>query len=148
MVIFLLPLQELKFFDKKTEAIYSNRKENINGSIVDKLNLKEVIMALLETLAFVLGIIYGYVSPGKENRSTLLWKGLIGGILLAIILVGVGLFVGGTTITIMTLSGVAVFIEVLLLTILFIIGTWIGDWIEGRSRTKGRVTKVSTERHI
>jgi len=97
-------------------------------------------MALIETLTFVLGIIYGYVSPGRENRSALLWKGLIIGVVLAIILVAVGLFVGGT---IMTLSGMAMFIEVVILTVLFIIGTWIGDWIEGRSRTKSRVTKVS-----
>ena len=97
-------------------------------------------MALLETLTFVLGIIYGYVSPGRENRSALLWKGLIVGIVLAIILAGLGLFVGGT---IMALSGMAVFIELVILTVLFIIGTWIGDWIEGRSRTRSRVTKVS-----
>ena len=95
-------------------------------------------MALLETLTFVIGIIYGYVSPGRENRGALLRKGLIIGIVLAIILVVLGLFVGGT---IMTLSGVAVFIEVVILTVLFIIGTWIGDWLEGRSRS--RVVKVS-----
>ena len=89
-------------------------------------------MALLETLTFVLGIIYGYVSPGRENRSALLWKGLIIGIVLAIILVVLGFFVGGA---IMTLSGVAIFVEVVILTVLFIIGTWIGDWLEGRSRS-------------
>ncbi|VVB50785.1 Uncharacterised protein [uncultured archaeon] len=97
-------------------------------------------MALIETLTFVLGIIYGYVSPGRENRGALLRKGLIVGIVLAIILAGLGLFVGGT---IMALSGMAVFIEVVILTVLFIIGTWIGDWLEGRSKIKSRVTKVS-----
>ena len=97
-------------------------------------------MALIETLTFVLGIIYGYVSPGRENRGALLRKGLIIGVVLAIILVAVGLFVGGT---IMALSGMAVFIEVVILTVLFIIGTWIGDWLEGRSKIKSRVTKVS-----
>ncbi|VVB90481.1 Uncharacterised protein [uncultured archaeon] len=95
-------------------------------------------MALLETLTFVLGIIYGYVSPGRENRGALLRKGLIIGIVLAIILVVLGLFVGGA---IMVLSGVAIFVEVVILTVLFIIGTWIGDWLEGRS--KSRVVKVS-----
>lgn len=95
-------------------------------------------MVLLETITFVLGIIYGYMSLGRENRSALLRKGLIIGIVLAIILVGVGLLMGGT---ILLLSGVAVFIEVVILTVLFIIGTWIGDWIEGRSRS--RVVKVS-----
>jgi hypothetical protein len=97
-------------------------------------------MALLETLTFVLGIIYGYVSPGKENRSALLQKGLMIGIVLAVIFVILGLFVGGA---IMVLSGVAIFVEVVILTVLFIIGTWIGDWLEGRSKSKSRVTKAS-----
>ncbi len=95
-------------------------------------------MALLETLTFVLGIIYGYVSPGRENRSALLKKGLMIGIVLAIILVVLGSFMGGA---IMVLSGVAIFVEVVILTVLFIIGTWIGDWLEGRSRST--VVKVS-----
>ena len=95
-------------------------------------------MALLETLIFVLGIIYGYVSPGRENRGALLRKGLIIGIVLAIIFAILGLFVGGA---VMVLSGIAVFIEIVILTVLFIIGTWIGDWLEGRSRH--RVVKVS-----
>ena len=42
-------------------------------------------MALLETLTLVLGIIYGYVSPGRENRGELLRKGLMIGIVLAVI---------------------------------------------------------------
>lgn len=92
-------------------------------------------MALIETLAFVLGIIYGYISPGKENRSALFWKGSIIGIVLAIIFVILG-FAGYVGSTIMALSGVFMFIEVVILTLLFIIGTWIGDWIEGRSKTR------------
>lgn len=98
-------------------------------------------MVLLETLTFVLGIIYGYVSPGKENRNALLRKGLIIGIVLAIILVALGLFAGFAGITIMTLTGVLVFVEVVILTVLFIAGTWIGDWLEGKSKSK--VAKVS-----
>lgn len=98
-------------------------------------------MALIETLAFVLGLIYGYVSPGKEDRGGLLRKGLIIGIVLAIIFVVLGLFTSFVGSTIMTLSGVYMFIEVVILTVLFIIGTWIGDWLEGKS--KSRVAKVS-----
>ncbi len=113
----------------------------IIGSTVDKLSPKEGTMALLETLTFALGIIYGYVSPGRENRGALIRKGLIIGIVLAIILVVVGLFMGFVGGTIMVLSGVFVFIEVVILTVLFIIGTWIGDWLEGK--IKSRMTKVS-----
>ncbi len=90
-------------------------------------------MALLEILTFVLGIIYGYISPGKENRGALLRNGLIIGIVLAIILAILGTFVGGA---IMALAGVAIFVEVVILTVLFIIGTLIGDWLEGRSKSR------------
>jgi hypothetical protein len=100
-------------------------------------------MALLETLTFVLGIIYGYVSPGRENRGALLWKGLMIGVVLAIILVVLGLFLGFVGSTIMALSGVFVFIEVVILTVLFIIGTWIGDWLEGKSKSRVAKAKVS-----
>ena len=95
-------------------------------------------MALIETLTFVLGIIYGYTSPGRENRGALLRKGLMIGIVLAIILAVLGSFMGGA---IMVLGGMAIFVEVVILTVLFIIGTWIGDWLEGRS--KSNVVKVS-----
>lgn len=95
-------------------------------------------MALLETLTFVLGLIYGYVSPGREDRGGLIKKGLMIGIVLAIILTVLGTFVGGA---IMVLGGLAIFVEVVILTVLFIIGTWIGDWLEGRS--KSTVTKIS-----
>ena len=95
-------------------------------------------MALLETLTFVLGLIYGYVSPGREDRGALIKRGLMIGIVLGIILTILGTFVGGA---IMVLGGVAIFIEVVILTVLFIIGTWIGDWLEGRS--KSTVAKTS-----
>lgn len=109
---------------------------------IDKLEREKENMVLLETLTFVIGIIYGYVSPGRENRSALLRKGLIIGIVLGIILVILGSFVGGTILTLSAAAvGVATFIEVVILTVLFIIGTWIGDWLEGRSRS--RVVKVS-----
>ncbi len=98
-------------------------------------------MALLEILTFVLGIIYGYVSPGRENRGALFRKGLMIGIVLAIILVVLGLFMGFVGATIMSLIGVFLFVEIVILTVLFIIGTWIGDWLEGKS--KSRVAKVS-----
>ena len=95
-------------------------------------------MALIETLTFVLGIIYGYTSPGRENRGALLRKGLIIGIVLGLILTVLGTFVGGA---VMVLGGAAIFIEVVILTVLFIIGTWIGDWLEGRS--KSTTSKIS-----
>jgi hypothetical protein len=128
----------------RAKAIYCNRKNVIYGSTVNKLSLKGgENMALLETLTVVLGIIYGYASPGKENRGALLRKGLIIGIVLAIILVVLGSFVGGALMVFSVVSGVVIFVEVVILTVLFIIGTWVGDWLEGRIKNRSTAAKVS-----
>ena len=50
---------------------------------------------LLEILAFIIGLIYGYVKPGKEKRWELFKKGIIYGIILGIIFGFIGLFIGG-----------------------------------------------------
>ncbi len=100
-------------------------------------------MVVFEILSFILGIIYGYASPGREDRSMLLRNGLLIGIILGIILVVLGLLVspGLLVLGAVTYSAVMIVLEVVILTVLFIIGTWIGDWFEERSRS--RVAKVS-----
>ena len=41
----------------------------------------------LEILIIIIGIIYGYMKPGKEDRSALLKKGVLIGIILGAIMV-------------------------------------------------------------
>ncbi len=88
----------------------------------------------LSILMIIIGIIYGYMKPGKEDRSALLKKGVVIGIILGAIMVVLGLSVGGRGYLLLgSLSGavgVFVFIEVIILTILFILGTYIGDMLE------------------
>jgi hypothetical protein len=100
-------------------------------------------MVVFEILSFIMGIIYGYASPGKENLGALLRSGLLIGIGLGIIFVVLGLLwsPGLLVLGIYTVSAAIIFLEILILTVLFIIGTWIGDWFEGRSKSK--VVKVS-----
>ncbi len=95
-------------------------------------------MVVFEILTFILGIIYGYTGAGKEDLGMLLRNGLLIGIVLGIILVVVGLFVSPGLLILGAYTAYAVwlFIEVVILTVLFIIGTWIGDWLEGRSRSR------------
>jgi hypothetical protein len=95
-------------------------------------------MVVFEILTFILGIIYGYTGPSKEELGTLLRNGLLIGIGLGIIFVVVGLLVspGLLVLGAWTVSAVMIFLEVVILTVLFIIGAWIGDWFEGRSRSK------------
>ena len=85
---------------------------------------------ILEILIIIIGIIYGYMKPGKEDRSALLKKGAIIGIILGAIMVVLGLIGGGGILLLGGLAGAAVFIEVIILAVLFIIGTYIGDMLE------------------
>jgi uncharacterized membrane protein len=84
----------------------------------------------LEILIIIIGIIYGYMKPGKEDRSALLKKGVVIGIILGAIMVVLGLIGGGGILLLGSLAGAIVFIEVIILAVLFIIGTYIGDILE------------------
>lgn len=84
----------------------------------------------LQILIIIIGIIYGYMKPGKEDRSALLKRGVVIGIILGAIMVGLGLLWGGAILLLGSLAGVYLFIEVVILAVLFIIGTYIGDMLE------------------
>ncbi len=94
-------------------------------------------MVVFEILSFIIGIIYGYASTGKENLGSLLRSGLLIGIGLGIIFVVLGLLwsPGLLVLGIYTVSAAIIVLEIVILTVLFIIGTWIGDWLESRSKT-------------
>ncbi len=83
-----------------------------------------------EILVIIIGIIYGYMKPGKEDRSALLKKGVVIGIILGAILVVLGFFGGKAILLLGTLAGALLFIEVIILAVLFIVGTYIGDMLE------------------
>jgi hypothetical protein len=94
-------------------------------------------MVLFEILIIVIGILYGYLNPGKEDRMALFKKGLLIGVILALVLVGLGGLLGrGFLLLLGGVVGIVVFIEVLILTVLFILGTFIGDWLEEKSKGK------------
>ncbi len=86
----------------------------------------------LPLIFFILGVIYGLVHPGREDRLCMLKKsigigfllGLIFGVLIAIFLPGIlSLFAVGISIIAFTML-------VLMIAIPFIIGTIFGDLIE------------------
>jgi len=83
---------------------------------------------IFEILAFVIGVVYGYVKLGKEKRWELFKKGIVYGIILGIIFGLIGFFFGG--LFLFAVSAIGIFIEVIFLVIIFIIGTFIGDILE------------------
>lgn len=82
----------------------------------------------LDALAFIAGVIYGYMKPGKEAKGALLKKGLKIGLLFGILLAVLNLLVGGILRFGATVIGSVVAIG--FLTFMFVAGTIIGDWLE------------------
>jgi len=91
-------------------------------------------MVLLEALTIAIGAVYGYMKPGKENRTELLKKGLLIGIILGLVLTGLGMLVNVKFLLLSSIVGFFIFVEVVILAVLFILGTFIGDWLEEKSK--------------
>ena len=83
---------------------------------------------IFEILAFIVGLVYGYVNPGKEERWELFKKGVVYGIILGIIFGVIAFFVGG--LLFFAVGTIGIFINVVFLVIIFIIGTFVGDVLE------------------
>lgn len=91
-------------------------------------------MVLLEVTTIAAGAVYGYLKPGKEDRMDLLKKGVLIGVILGLILTGLGVLVDIKFLLVSSVVGIVVFAEVMILAILFIIGTFIGDWLEEKGK--------------
>jgi hypothetical protein len=91
----------------------------------------------LELLVFIIGLVYGYAKPGKEDRWALLKKGAIYGIILGVVFGLIGFFAGSYLgsvaggLLFFAGSTIFIFISVVILVIIFIVGTFIGDALEG-----------------
>ncbi|RZN36572.1 MAG: hypothetical protein EFT35_07920 [Methanophagales archaeon ANME-1-THS] len=91
---------------------------------------------ILYILAFLIGLVYGYVKPGKEDRMALLKKGIIYGIIIGIVFGLIGFFAGtylrglGAGLVVFAAGVIGIFISVVILVIIFILGTFIGDILE------------------
>lgn len=94
------------------------------------------MIPIFEVLAFIIGLVYGYVKPGKEDRIALLKKGAIYGIILGVviglIMFFAGTYFGGVGVGLLGFAGglIGIFISVVILVIIFIVGTFIGDLLE------------------
>lgn len=81
-------------------------------------------------LVIVLGVLYGYFTPGRQNKTELFKKAVLYGAVLAIVLgiieyvTGYGIFSFGPGI-------LGTIIGIVVMAVLFIVGAWIGDWLEG-----------------
>jgi hypothetical protein len=87
----------------------------------------------LELLNFIIGITFGFFHHGKEDLTGILKNSAIIGIVLGIIFVLISMFLipGGISIGVGFLGVFGIFIEIMIMVIIFIVGAFIGDWLEG-----------------
>lgn len=84
-----------------------------------------VAFGILEGVILGAGIIYGYVNPGKEDREGLMRMSIKHGLVLGIVL-GAFSYVNSTEII----------FTVIMVSIVFVIGTFIGDIFEEQFKNK------------
>ncbi|HVL86693.1 MAG TPA: hypothetical protein VM681_01600 [Candidatus Thermoplasmatota archaeon] len=88
-------------------------------------------------VVFLFGIVYGYVTPGRQDKVGLFKTALLVGVVLGILFALVGFVVDLSPVGFASGQDVLGFIvSVVVLSLLFVIGAWIGDWLEGAVRTR------------
>lgn len=94
-------------------------------------------------LVFLIGLAYGWMSPGRQDKSRLFMRGLLWGVVIAVVLALIGFFFGSNPVTATANMG---FFDIvwtaIVLSLAFILGVWIGDMIEGRRARTGGVRRV------
>lgn len=85
-------------------------------------------------LAFIVGIAYGALKAGRQDKSDLLKQGLIIGLVVALVLALVGFFTGYGALGVA--GGIAVVWTTLVLTLLFVLGVWLGDLFTGQRKRR------------
>lgn len=89
-------------------------------------------------LLFFVGLLYGWMGPGEQDKGRLLWSGFLMGIVIALALCLLGAALGSDPLPFG--DGIAgVVLTVLILTVVFVAGAWLGDLVEsalGRKRTR------------
>ena len=85
-------------------------------------------------LALVIGVLYGWLKPGHQDKSQLLVRGLVIGLVVGLVLALLGFAIGSNPVYVG--SGVlGIILGVIIISLLFVLGVWLGDLIEG---TKSR----------
>ena len=84
-------------------------------------------------LALVVGVLYGWLKQGAQDKSQLLARGLLIGLVVGLALTLLGASLGSNPIYFGT-GFLGIVLGVIIITLLFILGVWLGDLIEGKPR--------------
>jgi hypothetical protein len=85
-----------------------------------------------EILTLILGIAFGFFHRGKEDYYSLLKNGVVVGLFLGIVFALAARYLGGggTSLGIGDYGAPGFFIEIFIFLVIFIMGSFAGDWLE------------------
>ena len=89
-------------------------------------------------LIFLVGLLYGWMTPGRQDKGRLLWNGFLMGIVVALVVALLGAALDSAPLP-LGFGIVGMVLIILILTIVFVVGAWLGDLVEGaihKDRTK------------
>lgn len=85
-------------------------------------------------LVFLVGLLYGWLTPGKQDKGRIFRDGLLIGAVMALVLALLGAAIHAAPLP-LGAGVLGVILGVVALTLIFILGTWLGDLVE---RSRGR----------
>lgn len=84
-------------------------------------------------IVFVIGIAFGWMTPGRQSKRELFKKGLLWGLVIAVVMFVIGLVAPQfNPLGLGSMGFFGTLIAAIVLSLLFILGVWLGDWFEGR----------------
>ncbi|MES2155196.1 MAG: hypothetical protein V4510_08685 [bacterium] len=86
-------------------------------------------------VTFLIGLLYGLLKPGWQNKGAMFREGLFIGIVVAVVVALIGAATGYPALGLV--DAVGIIITALILSLLFIVGVWLGDLLtSGRHQTR------------
>jgi len=86
-------------------------------------------------ITFVIGIAYGWLTPGRQSKLGLFMTGLWIGLIVAVAFAVIGYFYHADPLGFGT-TFLGLFLAIVVLTLVFVLGAWVGDLIEGQTRRR------------
>lgn len=86
-------------------------------------------------LVLLLGGLYGFLTPGGQNKMRLFVNGVMIGVVIAIVFALLGGWAGSAPLGIGS-GFFGIILDAIVLSLLFVLGAFIGDWFDSSRRAR------------